>query len=201
MDTRTLLLRTAAGLLVLGVAACGGGATAADPEAPAAPALDQPADDATTVDPNDPAAVGAVIYDEEVPVPGTTLNACELVTASDVQAVVQAEKAIDAGTLKLNPTVLSPGHSACTYDGEFGRVIVELTPEDGANLYDAAYGAYKGREVISGLGDGAFWSDKNHRGFVWQEKVTAMFTILANDSTLDPMTMTKDLGAAMLAKL
>lgn len=201
MDTSTLLLRAATGLLVLGVAACGGG-NAADADAPEATTAVVVADDAAaTVDPNDPADVGAAIYEDENPEPGTTLNACEVVTAADVQAAVKAEAPVAAGMFEADPTVLSPNHSECTYEGEYGRLIVALTPEDGANLYDAAYGAYDGLTVIPGLGDGAFWSDKNHRGFVWQDKVAVMFTIFPNGGEFDPMDMTKTLGAAMLAKL
>ena len=100
----------------------------------------------------------------------------------------------------MAPTVLSPGRNECTYEGAFGRLLVEVTPEDGANLYDAAYGAYDGLEAITGLGDGAFWSDKNHRGFVWQGRVTAMFTIFASGD-LTGVELTRTLGEALVGKL
>jgi hypothetical protein len=196
-------------LVLAAVAACGGG-TASKPadeagdgagsaaEQPAG----QPADAATggdqAGDDNDDVAQ---IYsdDADAMVPGTTLTSCELISASDVAAAVGLAKVAN-GALEQNPTTLSPAHNQCTYEGDFGRVIVDLTPEDGANLYDAASGAYKGLELIDGIGDGAFWSDKNNRGFVWQDKVTVMLTIFVNDG-IDPRDVTESLGKAMVDKL
>jgi hypothetical protein len=134
-----------------------------------------------------------------VPVPGTDLNACEIVTPDDVKSAFLATAEVAPGEFEADPTTLSPNHSECTYQGDFGRVIVSLTPEDGANLYDAAYGAYDGLEPITGLGDGAFWSDENHRGFVWKDRVAVMFTIFSGEP--GGLEVTKSLGAAMLAKL
>jgi hypothetical protein len=205
MTTKDLLRLGATGLLVLTVAACGGGASGdadgsdVDTTRPeATTAVDGTIGDA--VDPNEPEDVGAIVYEEDVPVPGTTLNACELITTDDVKAAFAAEGMVATGALEMAPTVLSPGRNECTYEGAFGRLLVEVTPEDGANLYDAAYGAYDGLEAITGLGDGAFWSDKNHRGFVWQGRVTAMFTIFASGD-LTGVELTRTLGEALVGKL
>ena len=199
---RTILSLTATGALILLVAACGGSGsantdTSMDRDV-AAPMTSVTPDEA---DPNAPEDAGAIIYEEEVPVPGTTLTACEVVTPMDVKTAFLAAADVAAGTFEASPTVLSPGRTECTYEGEFGRLIVELTPEDGANLYDAAYGAYDGLEAIPGLGDGAFWSDKNHRGFVWQDRVTVMFTVFPAGSELTGMELTESLGSLMLEKL
>jgi len=111
--------------------------------------------------------------------PGTTLNACEIVTAEDIAAATGLDAAtIGAGELAESPTVLSPGHTDCDYTGEWGGVIVSLTPEDGANLYDAARGSYadaSDREVAGA--DGAFWSEDQGRGFFWKGAVAVMLQI------------------------
>jgi hypothetical protein len=182
-----------AGLLVLVVAACSSAAPADE--------LDQattaPAPSTAVVDTAD---VGAVIYDEADPEPGTTLNACEIIDADDVQAAFGLEEAVADGTFEADPTVLSPNHSECRYECDFGRLIVSLTPEDGANLYDAAHGAYDDLQEL-GLGDGSFYSDDTNRAFVWQERVTAMLSIHPVGSSLDGLTIAESLAEAMLAKL
>jgi hypothetical protein len=182
-----------AGLLVLVVAACSSAAPADE--------LDQattaPAPSTAVVDTAD---VGAVIYDEADPEPGTTLNACEIIDADDVQAAFGLEEAVADGTFEADPTVLSPNHSECRYEGDFGLLIVSLTPEDGANLYDAAHGAYDDLQEL-GLGDGSFYSDDTNRAFVWQERVTAMLSIHPVGSSLDGLTIAESLAEAMLAKL
>ena len=207
MTSKDLLRLGATGLVVLTVAAYGGSAMS-DTESAGGDAIGPEATTVVTegtpgeaVDPNEPEDVGAIIYEEAVPVPGTTLNACQLITSDDVQVAFAAAEAVPAGALESAPTVLSPGRNECTYEGAFGRLLVEVTPEDGANLYDAAYGAYDGLEAITGIGDGAFWSDKNHRGFVWQGRVTAVFTIFAADGDLTGAELTRTLGEALVGKL
>jgi hypothetical protein len=183
-----------AGLLVLVVAACSSAAPADE--------LDQattaPAPSTAVVDTAD---VGAVIYDEADPEPGTTLNACEIIDADDVQAAFGLEEAVADGTFEADPTVLSPNHSECRYEGDFGRLIVSLTPEDGANLYDAAYGAYDDLVVIPGVGDGAFWSAGTKRAFIWQDRVTAMIQIGIAGGEVTGLEVVAALGEAMIAKL
>jgi hypothetical protein len=96
-------------------------------------------------------------------------------------------------------TSLSPGKTECTYEGDWGRLIVELTPEDGANLYDAARGAYKDASDITGTWDGAFNSAQNHRAFVWKGAVTAMFTMFLNEA--EQLDAAESLAKALVAKL
>jgi hypothetical protein len=184
---RSVLNLVLLGLIALGAVACGGSdAQPSDAPAEAAAATQ------TVDEPMEPVAAEA---DAE---PGTALDACEIVTAEDLAAAIDAD--VEPGVLEENPTVLSPGHSECTYESETARVIVSLTPEDGANLYDAAAGSYKEIEPIAGLGDGAFWSAPNRRGFVWQGKVTAMFTVFTNGD-VEPKALVEELGARMIAKL
>lgn len=195
---RTILRLTATGFLVLALAACGGGtATNTDSDPETAPATAEPA----AADPDDPEDVGAVVYEEEVPVPGTDLDACEIITADDVKSAFAFDGDVDPGVVEADPTVLSPGHTECTYEGDFGRLIVSLTPEDGANLYDAAYGAYDDLQVIEGIGDGAFWSADTKRAFVWQEKVTAMIQIGISGDEVTGMEVASALSEAVVAKL
>jgi len=176
-------------------AACSGGTAAPANDATTAPSITTPdetaASDAT-------AATGGGV--EGNLTPGTSLNACEIVTSDDVAAATKATDPVAAGTLKENPTSLSPGHTECRYEGEFGGVIVALTPEDGANLYDAARGAYKDAADIAGIGDGAFNSDKNNRAFIWKEKVAVMLTMFVGGGATQ-LQIATDLGKAIVEKL
>lgn len=178
----------------IALAACGGGSTATGTTPSAVPAT-ATADEATT--PDATAAAGGGV--EGNLTPGTTLNACEIVTTADVAAAFNLELPVAEGAFKATPTILSPGHTECRYEGEYGGVIVALTPEDGANLYDAARGAYKDAADIAGIGDGAFNSNKNHRAFVWKDKVTVMLTMFVGE--LSQMQVATDLSNAIIEKL
>ena len=203
MDIRSLSRGAALGLLAISLVACGGGAAsqASDDDVDAQASAATTAADAPAADPNEPADVGAIIYDEAVPVPGTTLGACDIVTAADIKAAFGLDVTVPAGSFEADPTTLSPGHSECRYEGDYGRVIVDLTPEDGANLYDAAYGAYDGLEFIDGVGDGAFWAPKTNRGFVWQDKVTVMLSVYPAQMGTADADLIKTLGEAVIGKL
>lgn len=189
MTARTSLrLPLAAGLIAL-VAACGGAATAGSG--------DDTSQVAETTDVIE--ATLEATAEDTAPMPGTDLNACEIVTAADIEAVTDTD-GIGDGEFEFNPTVRSPGHSECTYEGDFGRLIVSLTPEDGENLYDAAAGAYKDAVVMDGVGDGAFYSADNNRAFAWKGSVTLMFTIFVSGD-LDAAEVSRDLGRAALARV
>ena len=162
--------------LAVVASACGAGGTSPDPsdapqsEAPAS----LPASVAPSVAPSAVPSEGA-----GAPVAGTDLDACEIVTAADIESAV----ALDVGTvadgeLTEDPTTLSPGHTSCRYAGDWGGVTVSLTPEDGENLYDAARGSYDeaSDRVVTGA-DGAFWSDNDGRGFFWKGAATVMLQI------------------------
>ena len=114
--------------------------------------------------------------DAGVPEPGTDLDACEIVTSADIEAALELEAGtVAAGELSESPTVLSPGHTDCRYSGDWGGLVVSLTPEDGANLYDAARGSYADASdvVLTGV-DGAFWSADQGRFFVSKGAVAVM---------------------------
>jgi len=112
--------------------------------------------------------------------PGTALTACEIVTPADIEAAVGLDAGMVAeSTSSETPTVLSPGHTSCLYNSDtWGGVSIELTPEDGVNLYDAARDAYDDASDMVVVGsDGAFWSSETGRAFVWKGPVTAMLQI------------------------
>jgi hypothetical protein len=189
---RSLRLLLAGGLVAL-VAACGGAGSGAGAGADAGTNGDTgPAAAETTPRPTD------APFAEDDAKPGTTLSACEILTADDVAGVTGVAN-VAAGELKPSPTVLDEAASNCTYEGEFGRIIVGLTPTDGANLYDAAIGAYDGAVLYEGIGDGAFWSDKNNRAFFWKGSVNVMLTIFLND--LDPVDTAEELGTLAIGKV
>ena len=186
---RSIRLILAGGLVAL-VAACGGassgqgaGSVGSDNGPTTAEATPRPTD---------------VPFAEADATPGTALNACEILTADDIAIATQAEAVAD-GALEAAPTVLDENRTECTSEGDFGRIIVELTPTDGANLYDAAIGAYDGAELYDGIGDGAFWSDKNNRAFFWKGSVNVMLTIFLNDA--DPTTTAEQLGTLAIRKV
>jgi hypothetical protein len=178
----------------IALAACSGGSAAPANDPTSAPVTSAPDE---TAAPEETATTGGGV--EGNLTPGTDLNACEIITSADVAAAFSLKFPVAEGTLKANPTILSPGHTECRYEGEYGGVIVALTPEDGANLYDAARGAYKDAADIAGIGDGAFNSDDNHRAFIWKEKVTVMLTMFVGE--LSQMQVATDLGNAIIEKL
>jgi hypothetical protein len=187
---RSLRLILAGGLVVI-VAACGGAASGAG-------AGSEAGSDAGTTSTEATSRPTDVPFAEADAKPGTDLNACEILTADDIATATKADDVAD-GALELAPTVLDEGRTECAYEGDFGRIIVDLTPTDGANLYDAAVGAYDDAKLYDGIGDGAFWSDKNNRAFFWKGSVTVMLTIFLNDA--DPTTIAEDLGTLAIGKV
>ncbi len=140
-------------------------------------------------------AAGAAIGAQQ---PGTTLNACEIVTVADIEAATRAT-GVKAGEFEATPNALSPGQSDCTYTGDFGKIVVELTPEDGVNEYDAARGAYKDAADITGPWDGAFNSKENNRAFVRKGNVLVMVTMFLNDQ--EQLPVATELAKRVVAKL
>ena len=189
---RSLRLILAGGLVAL-VAACGGVASGAD----SGDGTDSNADSVPTSAEVTPRPTD-VPFAEADATPGTALTACEILTADDIASVTGAD-GVANGELKDAATVLDAARTECTYEGDFGRIIVDLTPTDGANLYDAAIGAYEGAVLYDGIGDGAFWSEKNHRAFFWKGSVNVMLTIFLNDA--DPESTAEQLGTLALGKV
>jgi hypothetical protein len=194
MPRRSIGALTALLLLSLALAACGGGT--ANPTTDSSPA--PVAETAAPVEPDASTATGGGI--DGTLTPGTMLNACEIVTSDDIKMATKTTTTVAAGTLELSPTVLSPARTECRYEGEFGGILVELTPDDGENLYDAAKGAYKDAAVMPGIGDGAFNSDDNNRAFIWKDNVTVMLTMFVADP-LTQVDVATDLGKAIVEKL
>jgi hypothetical protein len=149
--------------MALFLAACGGGAS---------PSSSESSDPSTSDEP--------VASQTPEPTPGTALTACELITPADIEAALQLEPGTVAeGEHTETPTVLDPAENECRYQDEaWGGVIIRVTPTDGANLYDAARGAYDDASDLEIAGaDGAFWSADTNRGFVWVDPVSAMIQI------------------------
>ena len=106
---------------------------------------------------------------------------------------------MEPGEHKASPTSLSPGRTRCTYQGDWGRLIVELTPEDGVNLYDAARRSYKDASDITGIGDGAFNSNGENRAFVVEGPVAVMLTIFVRGKA--QVEVATSLAKAVVSKL
>ena len=187
--TRTHAARAGLGLtltIALALAACGGGtpSTAASSDGSAASSADASSASAE-------------------PTPGTALNACELITATDIETALELEPGTVAeGELEQVGTILDPAETECTYQDEaWGGVILRLTPTDGVNLFDAVLGAYDDAERID-AGDGAFWSPGTNRAFISKGSVTAMLQIgFVSVDSADWGTVAEELVHAVEAKL
>ncbi len=143
--------------LVFVLAACGGGA-----------AQTQSGGDGT--EPPDVEETEAAA--EGDPTPGTSLTACQIVTPADIEAALELDPgSVAAGTHEEQPTVLDPAVNECAYDGEWGGLIVNVTPTDGANVYDALVDVYGDEAEALEIGDGALWFDKNNRGYFFKGSV------------------------------
>lgn len=191
-SSRSFRLALAGGLVAL-VAACGGaGSGAGAGSGPDSNADAAPIGAEVTPRPTD------VPFAEADAKPGTKLNACEILTADEIASATGAED-VPAGTLEDAATVLDANRTECTYQGDFGRIIVDLTPTDGANLYDAAVSSYDEAELYDGIGDGAFWAEDNHRAFFWKGSVNVMLTVFLNDA--DPQSAAEELGSLAIGKV
>jgi hypothetical protein len=161
-----------------------------------APSAATPNATAGSDDPAEPSpAAGGAIGAQQ---PGTTLNACEIVTVADIEAATKAT-GVAAGELEATPNALSPGQSDCTYTGDFGKIVVELTPEDGLNEYDAARRAYKDAADITGPWDAAFNSQENNRAFVRKGNVLVMVTMFLDGQ--EQLPVATELAKRVVAKV
>ncbi len=118
------------------------------------------------------------------PTPGTSLTACELVSAADVEAVLSLEAGtVAAGTLEAAGTVLDPGVTTCTYeDQSWGGLIVSVTPTDGVNAWDALATVYTGPAESLNVGDAGLWFEDYDRGYFLKGSafVELQFTFLVD---------------------
>jgi len=187
-------------IVALIAAACGGASAPVQTAGRSTPAPTQPAeapDETEDVD-YDPAGADAT--------PGTALTACELVTPADIETAV----GLDAGTvsdgeLTVKGTTLDPAANQCRYDGdEWGGLIVNVTPTDGLNTYDAVHDVFgDDAEKISGIGDGAMWFPERDRGYFIKGSVMIMlqYTYLTEgdfDTYRDP---TVSVGTAAVNRI
>jgi hypothetical protein len=191
---RSFALSLAALLAVALFAACGG-SNAPQPSAQA-PGTQAPAATPTAEETDEPI--------EGQPTPGTALTSCELVTPADIEAAVGLDAGtVDEGELDAGGTILDPAANDCTYDGEWGRLIVSVTPTDGVNVFDAVNDSFGDEAEDLGLGDGALWFEDDDRGYFLSGPVMLrlQFSFLTEggfDSFRDP---TVALGEAFLEKL
>jgi hypothetical protein len=131
-------------------AACGGGSPTA------APATNAPA--ATT-----PGGGGG---GDAEPTPGTSLTACEIVAPADIEAALELDAGtVDEGELREAGTVLDPAATECRYQGDWGGLVVSLTPADGVNVFDALVSSFGDEAEALEIGDGALWFGENDRGY------------------------------------
>lgn len=137
------------------------------------------------------------------PEAGTDLNACEIVTAADIATALDLAPAdVPDGELTESPTSLSPGHTDCNFTGDWGGLKVSLTPEDGANLYDAARGSYADASDVEIAGtDGAFWSADAKRGFFWKGSVSVMLQLTHLTAGGDFEAATVAIGEAAMGRV
>ena len=138
------------------------------------------------------------------PTPGTTLTACQIVTAADVASALTLDPgAVAEGTLDRHGTVLDAAANECTYeDDSWGGLIVNVTPTDGVNTFDALVSAYGDEaEAVAGMGDGALWFEDDDRGYFIKGSVLffLQFTFLVDPVPLREPTLA--IGAAGLARL
>jgi hypothetical protein len=152
-----------------------------------------------------PGAPAATTPIEAEPTPGTALNACELVAPEDIEAALSYDAGtVDEGELEEDPTILDPAANECRYDSDWGGLIVDVTPTDGVNVFDAVDHAFgDDAEALDGIGDGALWFENNDRGYFLKGSVMVLlqFTHIAEgdfDSFRDP---TVALGEAAVAKI
>lgn len=184
-------------IVVLTVVASACGDTGTDAGAGATPASTTAAAESPLPAESDPPSGGGAVA------PGTDLNACEIVAASDIASAVGADPAeVADGELTESPTVLSPGRSVCRYTGDWGGLVVELIPEDGVNLYDAARRAYEdASDLETGGADSAFWSASTKRGFFWKSTVTVMLQISHLTGGAEFAAATEALGQAAMDRV
>jgi hypothetical protein len=143
--------------------------------------------------------------DEGEPTPGTALSSCELVTPADIEAAVE----LDAGTVqpglhKDTPTPLDPADNECRYEGDWGGLVVMVTPTNGKNTFDAVKKSFgEDAEEIAGVGDGALWFADNDRGYFVKGSVLVLlqFTHLVDTELTSFRDPTIAIGTAAVGKI
>jgi len=135
--------------------------------------------------------------------PGTALSACELVTPADIESALGLDAgAVAEGTLTQSPTVLDAAVNECRYDDQdWGGLVVNVTPADGVNVFDALSSAYGDTAEAVSVGDGGFWFENNDRGYFLKGSVMAFlqFTFIADGTPFREPTIT--LGEALVERI
>lgn len=168
------------------------------------PATSEPASSVAPAASSEPVASQAAASQKPAaPIAGTELDACELVTAADIAAALDLEPSdVAEGELRESPTSLSPDHTDCRYRGDWGGLSVSLTPEDGANLYDAARGSYADASDLEIAGaESAFWSADQKRGFFSKGAVTVMLQFSHITSGADIADATAAIGEVAMDRV
>jgi hypothetical protein len=138
------------------------------------------------------------------PTPGTSLSGCEIITAADIEATLDLDPGtVSAGALEENPTVLDLAANECRYQDEsWGGLVVNVTPTDGVNTFDALVSVYGDEAEELDIGDGALWFEDNDRGYFLKGAVMffLQFTFIVEpvDSFRDP---TVELGEVGIGRL
>lgn len=138
------------------------------------------------------------------PTPGTALSACELVTSADIEAAVELDAGtVPAGVLEQQPTVLDPTTNECRYDGDWGGLVVRVTPANGKNTFDAVNKTFGDDAEAIQMGDGALWFEENDRGYFLKGAVMVLlqFTHITDNSLTSFRDPTVALGADAIARI
>jgi hypothetical protein len=185
-------------LLVVGtLAACSSTPPAGSPGSPISPPAGQP-----TTAPTEPSGPDQTEAPDTTP--GTALSACELVAPQDIEAALSFEAGtVDAGELQENPSVLDPAANDCRYQGDWGGLVVAVTPTDGVNVFDAVDDSFGDDAEALDIGDGALWFENNDRGYFLKGSVMVrlQFTHLTGGGLTSFRDPTIALGGATVAKI
>jgi hypothetical protein len=138
------------------------------------------------------------------PTPGTALDACEVVTPQDVETAIELDAGtVGEGELVDASTVLDPAATECRYEGDWGGLVVSLTPTDGVNTFDAVESAFGEDAEALEMGDGALWFEDNDRGYFLKGAVMVrlQITFVADTELTSFRDPTVALGQAAIDKL
>jgi hypothetical protein len=138
------------------------------------------------------------------PTPGTSLTACQIITAVDIEAALDLDPGtVSEGALEEQPTVLDPATNECRYQDEsWGGLVVHVTPTDGVNTFDALVSVYGDQAEELDIGDGGLWFEDNDRGYFLQGSVSFFlqftFIVEPTDSFRDPTVELGEVGVSRL---
>jgi len=186
--------------------ACGGpgAATAPASQAPADQSTAQPAQATPGLQTPAPAEAADPTEAPQAQAPGTSLTGCELITASDVETVLELDPGtVSAGELREKGTVLDPAVNECKYDGQdWGGLSVLVTPTDGVNTFNAVDKTFGENAETLQVGDAALWFEDNDRGYFLKGSVLVLLQfnyLVESDGSFRDATVA--LGEAAVARI